>query len=64
MPVMIRQVEYLSAKEAAHYCGASYGQLRAMRNRQDGPPYTRIGWYIWYARPDLDHWLDQNSAPS
>ena len=49
------ETEWLTDDEARRYCGGI--ELRTRRVRGNGPPYSKAGGRVVYARRDLDEWL-------
>jgi Helix-turn-helix domain len=49
--------ELLTTDEAADWLKLPAAQLKQLRYRGVGPPYTRLGRHIRYARSDLQRWI-------
>ena len=50
--------EYLNSKQAASFTGFTPKALERMRQRGDGPRYSKVGKSIRYALPDLRAWVE------
>lgn len=55
---------YHSTSEAAVYTGWSESSFNKARLRGDGPPFSKIGRSVVYARSDLDTWIAERRVQS
>lgn len=54
--------DYLRAPEAANLLRLSCSTLAKMRMRGDGPPFTKAGRTVLYARADLVAWVERQKV--
>ncbi len=50
--------EYLNSKQAATFTGFTPKALERMRQRGEGPRYSKVGKSIRYALADLRAWIE------
>ncbi len=50
--------EYLNPKDAARFAGFTPKALERMRQRGEGPRYSKVGRSIRYALADLRAWME------
>lgn len=51
------QRRYSRTQEAAEYVGSTRSTFEKLRLTGDGPPYSKLGHIVVYARDDLDSWV-------
>ena len=54
--------EYLNSKQAATFTSFTPKALERMRQRGEGPRYSKVGKSIRYALADLRAWMEKNSV--
>lgn len=54
--------EYLNPKRAATFTGFTLKALERMRQRREGPPYSKVGRSIRYSVSDLRAWIEKNAV--
>jgi len=52
-----RERQWLSAREAAQYCGLGFSTLAKLRVWGGGPTFSKVGAKVLYNRDNLDKWL-------
>ena len=55
---------FVSTKEAAAFLGLSRSWLEAMRLRDDGPAFYKLGRRVVYSIGDLDTWAEARRRSS
>jgi len=56
--------QWLSAKEAAEYCGLGFSTMAKLRLTGGGAKFSKVGEKVLYNRDDLDKWLHSKSRTS
>ena len=61
---VIQGRQWLSAKEAAEYCGLGFSTMAKLRLSGGGPEFSKVGEKVLYHRDNLDKWLHSKSRTS
>jgi excisionase family DNA binding protein len=57
--MVTNETEQMDTHEAAKYLAVSVPTLKRWRQRNEGPPFLRVGpRAIRYVKEDIDSWLD------
>ena len=59
-----RGKQWLSAKEAADYCGLGFSTMAKLRLSGGGAEFSKVGEKVLYHRDNLDKWLHGKSRTS
>ena len=54
----------MNPQGASAYTGLSAKSLAIMRSRGEGPPFHKLGRYVFYKKADLDAWISRCRATS